>query len=34
MTHAIRQIHFVGLGGAVMNGVADVLLHLGYRISG
>ncbi|MES9844706.1 MAG: UDP-N-acetylmuramate--L-alanine ligase [Candidatus Sedimenticola sp. PURPLELP] len=30
----IRQIHFVGIGGAGMNGIAQVMLNLGYRISG
>lgn len=30
----IRRIHFVGIGGAGMGGIAEVLLNLGYRISG
>ena len=34
MKHAIRHIHFVGIGGAGMSGIAEVLLHLGYVISG
>jgi UDP-N-acetylmuramate--alanine ligase len=34
MKHAIRQIHFVGIGGAGMSGIAEVLLNLGYAISG
>ncbi|WP_406624338.1 UDP-N-acetylmuramate--L-alanine ligase [Acidovorax sp. SDU_ACID1] len=34
MKHAIRHIHFVGLGGAGMCGIAEVLHNLGYRISG
>ena len=34
MKHAIRHIHFVGIGGAGMSGIADVLLNLGYVISG
>jgi UDP-N-acetylmuramate--alanine ligase len=34
MKHAIRHIHFVGIGGAGMNGIAEVLLNLGYTISG
>ncbi|SFM15105.1 UDP-N-acetylmuramate--L-alanine ligase [Variovorax sp. OV329] len=34
MKHAVRQIHFVGLGGAGMSGIAEVLLNLGYQISG
>jgi UDP-N-acetylmuramate--alanine ligase len=32
--HAIRHIHFVGIGGAGMSGIAEVLLNQGYRISG
>lgn len=34
MKHAIRHIHFVGIGGAGMSGIAEVLLNLDYRISG
>jgi UDP-N-acetylmuramate--alanine ligase len=34
MKHAIKQIHFVGLGGSGMSGIAEVLHNLGYRISG
>jgi len=34
MKHAIRHIHFVGLGGSGMSGIAEVLHNLGYRISG
>ncbi len=34
MKHAIRHIHFVGIGGAGMSGIAEVLLNLGYQISG
>ncbi len=34
MKHAIRHIHFVGLGGSGMSGIAEVLLNLGYTISG
>lgn len=30
----IRKIHFVGIGGAGMNGIAQVMLNLGYQISG
>lgn len=30
----IRQIHFVGIGGAGMSGIAEVLLNLGYRVTG
>jgi UDP-N-acetylmuramate--alanine ligase len=34
MKHAIRHIHFVGIGGAGMSGIAEVLQNLGYKISG
>jgi UDP-N-acetylmuramate--alanine ligase len=34
MKHAIRHIHFVGIGGAGMSGIAEVLLNQGYVISG
>ncbi len=34
MRHAVRHIHFVGLGGAGMSGIAEVLHNLGYEISG
>ncbi|MEF3193043.1 MAG: UDP-N-acetylmuramate--L-alanine ligase, partial [Halothiobacillaceae bacterium] len=30
----IRCIHFVGIGGAGMSGIAEVLLNLGYMVSG
>ncbi len=29
-----RRIHFVGIGGIGMSGIAEVLLNLGYRVSG
>jgi UDP-N-acetylmuramate--alanine ligase len=34
MKHAIKHIHFVGLGGSGMSGIAEVLFNLGYVISG
>ncbi|MBK9244614.1 MAG: UDP-N-acetylmuramate--L-alanine ligase [Burkholderiales bacterium] len=34
MKHAVRQIHFVGIGGAGMSGIAEVLLNLGFTVSG
>jgi UDP-N-acetylmuramate--alanine ligase len=34
MKHIIQHIHFVGIGGAGMSGIAEVLLNLGYRVSG
>ena len=29
-----QQIHFVGIGGVGMSGIAEVLLNLGYRVTG
>ena len=34
MKHNIKNIHFVGIGGAGMSGIAEVLLNLGYHVSG
>ena len=34
MKHAIRHIHFIGVGGSGMSGIAEVLLNLGYTVSG
>ncbi len=34
MKHKIRQIHFVGIGGVGMSAIAEVLLNLGYQITG
>jgi len=34
MKHAIQRIHFVGIGGAGMSGIAEVLHNLGYTVSG
>jgi UDP-N-acetylmuramate--alanine ligase len=34
MKHAIKHIHFIGLGGAGMSGIAEILHNLGYVISG
>ena len=34
MKHAIQHIHFVGIGGSGMSGIAEVLCNLGYTISG
>jgi len=34
MKHAIQHIHFVGIGGVGMSGIAEVLFNLGYTISG
>lgn len=34
MKHKVRHLHFVGIGGAGMSGIAEVLLNLGYTVSG
>lgn len=34
MRHKIREIHMVGIGGAGMSGIAEVLLNLGYGVRG
>ena len=34
MKHKIRQLHFVGIGGAGMSGIAEVLHNLGYVVTG
>ena len=34
MKHIVKHIHFVGIGGAGMCGIAEVLVTLGYRVSG
>ena len=30
----MRRIHFIGIGGAGMSGIAEVMLNLGYEVSG
>ena len=32
--HKVKHIHFVGIGGSGMSGIAEVLVNLGYRVSG
>jgi len=32
--HKVNRIHFVGIGGAGMSGIAEVLVNLGYQVSG
>ena len=34
MRHKVKRIHFVGIGGSGMNGIAEVLFNLGYQVSG
>lgn len=34
MKFVVKHIHFVGIGGTGMCGIAEVLLNLGYTVSG
>jgi UDP-N-acetylmuramate--alanine ligase len=34
MKHKVKRVHFVGIGGAGMSGIAEVLMTQGYRVSG
>lgn len=34
MKHKVKHVHFVGIGGSGMSGIAEVLLNLGYRVTG
>ena len=34
MKNAVKHIHFVGVGGSGMSGIAEILHHLGYAVSG
>ena len=34
MKHKVKRVHFVGIGGSGMSGIAEVLLTLGYQVSG
>ncbi len=34
MKHKIKHIHFVGIGGSGMNGIAEVMLNLNFQVSG
>jgi UDP-N-acetylmuramate--alanine ligase len=34
MRHKVRRIHFVGIGGSGMSGIAEVLVNQGYQVSG
>jgi len=32
--HKVKHIHFVGIGGSGMSGIAEVLLNQGFQVSG
>lgn len=34
MKHKVRHVHFIGIGGSGMSGIAEVLLQLGHVVSG
>src|SRR5260221_12118596 len=34
MKQKIKHLHFIGIGGSGMSGIAEVLLNLGYQVSG
>ncbi|MGA0808453.1 MAG: Mur ligase domain-containing protein, partial [Burkholderiaceae bacterium] len=34
MKHKIQTLHFVGIGGSGMSGIAEVLLNQGYKVQG
>jgi UDP-N-acetylmuramate--alanine ligase len=34
MKHKVKRVHFVGIGGSGMNGIAEVMLNLGFQVSG
>jgi hypothetical protein len=34
MKHKVKRIHFVGIGGSGMSGIAEVLANQGFEVSG
>ncbi len=34
MRHKVKRIHFVGIGGSGMSGIAEVFASLGYTVTG
>ncbi len=34
MKHKVKNIHFIGIGGAGMSGIAEVLINLDFKVSG
>ena len=34
MKHKVKNIHFVGIGGSGMSGIAEVLINLDFKVSG
>ena len=34
MKHKVKRVHFVGIGGSGMSGIAEVMANLGFQVSG
>ena len=34
MSRVVRHVHMIGIGGIGMSGIAEVLLNLGYKVTG
>ncbi len=34
MRHKVKHVHFVGIGGSGMSGIAEVMLNLGFKVTG
>ena len=34
MKHKVKHLHFVGIGGSGMSGIAELMFNLNYRVSG
>ena len=34
MKHKVKHLHFIGIGGSGMSGIAEVLINLGYSVGG
>ena len=34
MKHKVKHLHFIGIGGSGMSGIAEVLINLGYTVGG
>ena len=34
MRHKVKHVHFVGIGGSGMSGIAEVMLNLNFEVSG
>jgi UDP-N-acetylmuramate--alanine ligase len=34
MKHKVKRVHFIGIGGSGMSGIAEVMINLGFEVSG